>query len=103
LLGSVVGDYPAGRSQASSEIGTIDSAEFFPEILSMLGIGPMELMIVLLIGLLLFGSRLPSTMRSLGKSVSEFKKGMEDGENDPHQAVAASEPPLLPDGRAQAL
>ena len=47
----------------------------------MFGIGPMELMIVLLIGLLLFGSRLPATMRSLGKSVNEFKKGVQEGEN----------------------
>ncbi len=46
----------------------------------MLGIGPMELMIVLLIGLLLFGNRLPATMRSLGASVSEFKNGVQDGE-----------------------
>ncbi len=33
-------------------------------------------MIVLIIALLLFGNRLPSVMRSLGKSVVEFKKGV---------------------------
>ncbi|MBO7707718.1 MAG: twin-arginine translocase TatA/TatE family subunit [Thermoguttaceae bacterium] len=40
--------------------------------------GPMQLIIVLLIALLLFGNRLPSVMRSLGKSVVEFKKGVND-------------------------
>lgn len=42
-------------------------------------------MIVLIIALLLFGNRLPSVMRSLGKSVVEFKKGVngiDDGVKD---------------------
>ena len=39
-----------------------------------------ELAIILVICLVLFGSRLPSTMRSLGTSLKEFKKGMRDGE-----------------------
>ena len=37
---------------------------------------PIQLMIVLIIALLLFGNRLPNVMRSLGKSVVEFKKGV---------------------------
>jgi sec-independent protein translocase protein TatA len=32
--------------------------------------------------LLLFGHRLPETMRSLGKGMTEFKKGMREGEKD---------------------
>jgi sec-independent protein translocase protein TatA len=39
--------------------------------------GPMELMIILGIFLLLFGSRLPSVMRNLGASAREFKKGVQ--------------------------
>ena len=39
---------------------------------------PVQLLIVLVIALLLFGNRLPSVMRSLGKSVTEFKKGVND-------------------------
>lgn len=44
----------------------------------MFGIGTTELIIIAVIVLLLFGSRLPSAMRSMGMSISEFKKGMND-------------------------
>ncbi len=40
--------------------------------------GPFELIIVLLIVLLLFGKRLPDMMRSLGRSVVEFKRGVRE-------------------------
>ncbi len=43
--------------------------------------GPLEIAIVLLIVLLLFGKRLPSVMGSLGRSIVEFKKGMK-GDSD---------------------
>lgn len=40
-------------------------------------------MIVLgVVVLLLFGHRLPETMRSLGKGMTEFKKGLKEGETD---------------------
>jgi sec-independent protein translocase protein TatA len=38
--------------------------------------------IILIIVLLLFGNRLPSMMRSLGRGVTEFKKGLEGGEDE---------------------
>jgi len=41
-----------------------------------------EILIVAVIALLLFGNRLPSIMRSLGSSVTEFKKGIEGGDED---------------------
>ena len=45
--------------------------------------GWMEMAIVLVIFMVLFGNRLPGTMRSLGKSLVEFKKGMnETGDDD---------------------
>lgn len=44
--------------------------------------GPVELVIVGVILLLLFGNRLPSVMRSLGRGVVEFKKGVQGIEDD---------------------
>lgn len=41
-----------------------------------------ELLIVGLIVLVLFGSRLPKVMRSLGSSITEFKKGVNEGEQN---------------------
>lgn len=39
-------------------------------------------LIVAVIVLLLFGNRLPSVMRSLGRGVTEFKKGLEGADED---------------------
>jgi sec-independent protein translocase protein TatA len=48
----------------------------------MFGIGHLELMVVALVGLVLFGHRLPKVMRSLGQSVTEFKSGLNDTSSD---------------------
>jgi sec-independent protein translocase protein TatA len=44
----------------------------------MFGIGPLELFVVAVILLLLFGSRLPSCARALGEGIKNFKKGLSD-------------------------
>lgn len=41
-----------------------------------------NLLIMLVVVLLLFGNRLPETMRNLGKSMTEFKKGVREGEEE---------------------
>jgi sec-independent protein translocase protein TatA len=46
--------------------------------------------ILLVVILLLFGNRLPSVMRSLGRGVTEFKKGMDGlqgGDEDEEEEV----------------
>jgi sec-independent protein translocase protein TatA len=52
-------------------------------------LGSTELMIIGFVSLLIFGNRLPSVMRSLGKSVTEFKKGVAGIEDEIDQAVTA--------------
>ena len=44
-------------------------------------IGTWEILAILIIALLIFGTRLPKVMRAIGKSMSEFKKGMDDMED----------------------
>ena len=41
-----------------------------------------ELLVILVIVLLILGSRIPGVMRNLGKGVSSFKKGLEEGRED---------------------
>lgn len=41
-------------------------------------LGPMELIIILVVGVLLFGKKLPEIGRSLGRSLVEFKKGLKE-------------------------
>jgi sec-independent protein translocase protein TatA len=43
-----------------------------------MGLSTTHLLIVLVVMLLLFGSKLPDVMRNLGRSAAEFKKGMND-------------------------
>ena len=56
-------------------------------------VGTTELIVILVIALLLFGSRLPEVMRSLGRSVVEFKKGMRESENELHDIASEVERP----------
>ena len=58
----------------------------------MFGIGPTEMLIVGIIAVILFGNRLPSVARSLGKSLTEFKKGMREFESEMHSTIY-SDPP----------
>ncbi len=59
------------------------------------GLGMQELIIILIILLLLFGStRLPQLAKGMGKSIREFKKGIND---------AGDETDALPEARRDSL
>jgi sec-independent protein translocase protein TatA len=57
----------------------------------MLGLGGMEWVILLVLGVLLFGRKLPEVGRSLGKGIVEFKKGLK-GLEDEVDASSGSAP-----------
>ena len=51
-----------------------------------MGLGPMEMIIVGIIAILLFGNRLPEVAKSIGKGFNEFKKGMHGIDEEIHTA-----------------
>jgi len=60
--------------------------------------GPLEIIVILIIAVLIFGKRLPEIGRSMGKSLVEFKKGLreakdtkEDLENDVKNTVGLND------------
>jgi sec-independent protein translocase protein TatA len=48
----------------------------------MFNLGGYELVILLVLGLLIFGTRIPSVARSLGSAVVQFRKGLK-GDEEP--------------------
>jgi len=51
--------------------------------LMIFGLGPTELMVILLIILVLFGaSKIPQLARGLGKGINEFKQGLKESKDD---------------------
>lgn len=62
-------------------------------LLAFMGLSPGELIIVLAVVLLLFGaSKIPQLMRSMGQGLSEFKKGVKEGEKDAAEDAKKEEP-----------
>ena len=68
--------------------------------LAFLGLSPMEVLIVGVVAVLLFGGRLPMVARSAGKSLTEFRRGLQDLQDEfrdaMREAEAAATPPRTP-------
>lgn len=62
--------------------------------LAIFNLGTPEIILIGVVALLLFGSRLPEVMRGLGKGVVEFKKGLRDVQDEVERS--SHEPPAAP-------
>ncbi len=62
----------------------------------MFGSHPVELLIVGIVALLLFGKRLPEVARSLGKGITEFKRGVRGIEDDADTYASSPRPASRP-------
>lgn len=59
-------------------------------VLGFFNLNPMEVLIIAVLALLIFGKRLPEVGRSLGKGIVEFKKGLAGVEDDVNSAGSQS-------------
>jgi sec-independent protein translocase protein TatA len=58
------------------------------------GLSPMELIIIVAVIVLLFGSsKIPQLMRGVGSGINEFKKGLKEGDQPPGPDAKPGEPP----------
>ena len=68
--------------------------------LAIFGLGPVEIGVIGVVALLLFGRRLPEVMRGMGRGIVEFKRGLSGIDDDIN--AAAVEPPRQPESKPAA-
>jgi sec-independent protein translocase protein TatA len=63
------------------------------QLLAIGGLSPMELIIIVGVIVLLFGSsKIPQLMRGVGSGINEFKKGLKEGDAEAAKAAEAPKP-----------
>tara|TARA_B100000315_G_C14047536_1_gene350353 strand:+ start:272 stop:520 length:249 start_codon:yes stop_codon:yes gene_type:complete len=63
----------------------------------MFGMGPWEILVILLIALLLFGAkRIPEIAQGLGKGITEFKRAVRDVQGEIENSAEPPPPPASP-------
>jgi sec-independent protein translocase protein TatA len=60
------------------------------------GLGPQEILLLVVAGVLLFGRKLPDIGSSLGKTIVSFRRSMQGIEDDIQGAPATQPIPALP-------
>ena len=56
--------------------------------LAIVGLGPTELVVIVLVIFLLFGAtRLPQLAKALGQSKRAFKEGLDEADREPHKEI----------------
>ncbi len=62
----------------------------------MFGLGPLELVVLALLGVVLFGKGLPKIGHSLGQTITQFRKGVKGIEDDLDGSVPVKGPTTGP-------
>jgi sec-independent protein translocase protein TatA len=66
-------------------------------LLALGGLSPMELIIIVGVIVLLFGSsKIPQLMRGVGSGINEFKKGLKEGEAEANKPAEPPKPAEQP-------
>lgn len=55
-------------------------------LLAFVGVGPVQLLVLFVVILLLFGKRIPEMMRGIGGGVREFKEGISEAGGDAEES-----------------
>jgi sec-independent protein translocase protein TatA len=83
----------------------IHAGNYYKEV-KMFGLGPMELVLIFLVILLVFGAkRIPEIAHGIGKGITEFKKAARDvtDEFDTNAPAATSNPPVRNELKGQRI
>lgn len=64
--------------------------------LAFFNMSPMHVALILVVALIFFGNRLPEVARSIGRAINEFKRGMREVGDEPHEDTPATRDRLTP-------